>query len=161
MDETIAYQKAILLVKRANRLLKQGLLSDAIQVFEQSIEIYPTAEGYTNLGWAFSMVQRYDEAIEQCKLAIEVDPERGNAYNDIGVYLLSLERAEEAVSWFKKSLKVPEYDARHYAYCNLGRAYENLGRYESALRYYDLALQINGMYMNALQRKQLLLGKLN
>ena len=34
---------------------------------------------------------------EECKRAIEIDPDFGNPYNDIGVYLIDLNRFEEAI----------------------------------------------------------------
>ena len=52
---------------------------------------YPTAEAYTFLGWTYHFQGRIEDAIAECKRAIEVDPEFGNPYNDIGAYLIELE----------------------------------------------------------------------
>ena len=50
--------------------------------------------------WAGPIVFRADsnEAIAQCEIAIQIDPEFGNPYNDIGVYLM------QQKSWMKRFL---------------------------------------------------------
>ena len=34
----------------------KGELADAILLYERSIEVHPTAEAYTFLGWSYSMI---------------------------------------------------------------------------------------------------------
>ena len=161
MTESLDYQQAIVLVERAHRLQMQGQLGDAIELYERSIDVCPTAVGHTNLGWAYSMMGHYDEAIEQCEIAITIDPNRGNAYNDIGVYLLTLGETEDAIEWFEFAVDARDYDARHFALCNLGRTYEKLGKSRTALSYYDQSLVMDARYIPALQAKYTLLGRLN
>src|SRR5438067_738263 len=62
---------------------------EAIELYQRSIETYPTAEAHTFLGWVYSFQDRYDEAIAECLEAIRVDEAFGNPYNDIGSYLLA------------------------------------------------------------------------
>jgi len=66
----------------------QGDLDVAADLYKQSLEVYPTAEAHTFLGWTYSFMGLVDEAIEECHRAIEVDPDFGNPYNDIGAYLI-------------------------------------------------------------------------
>ena len=44
-----------------------------------------------------------DDAIAQCEIAIELDPEFGNPYNDIGVYLMQQQRLDEAIPWLERA----------------------------------------------------------
>jgi tetratricopeptide (TPR) repeat protein len=62
----------------------KGELEEAVNLYKQSIGSHPTAEAYTFLGWTYSFMGRLDDAIEECHHAIQVDPEFGNPYNDIG-----------------------------------------------------------------------------
>jgi len=62
----------------------QGELDPAIELYRRSIEVCPTAEAHTFLGWTYSFQGRLDEARAECLKAIEVDPHFGNPYNDIG-----------------------------------------------------------------------------
>jgi len=60
----------------------------AAQFYKRSIELHPTADAHTFLGWTYHQQGKVDEAIEECKKAIAVDPTFGNPYNDIGAYLI-------------------------------------------------------------------------
>ena len=73
---------------------------------------FRTAEAYTFLGWVYSFLNLYDLAIDACRHAIATDPDFGNPYNDIGAYLLELDRPAEAIPWFEQALAAPRYDAR-------------------------------------------------
>ena len=89
----------------------KGELEEAIALYKRSIEILPTAEAHTFLGWTYSFQRRYEEAIQECRRAIEVDPTFGNPYNDIGAYLIELVRWEEALPWFEKALNASRYES--------------------------------------------------
>ena len=56
----------------------EGELEGAIELYQRSIATYPTAEAHTFLGWAYSFQGRLDDAIEECKKAIGIDPSFGN-----------------------------------------------------------------------------------
>src|SRR5256886_15742287 len=64
----------------------EGELDAAIERYQQSIALPPTAEAHTFLGWTYSFQGRLEDAIAQCKEAIAVDADFGNPYNDIGSY---------------------------------------------------------------------------
>jgi Tfp pilus assembly protein PilF len=119
-----------------------GRIGDAIELYTQSIEICPTAEAHTFRGWAYSFQGATDEAIKECKRAIDVDPTFGNPYNDIGSYLISLDRAEEAIEWFEEAKKAPRYEPRHFPYMNLGRVYVQMGMLLRALEQFEGALEL-------------------
>jgi tetratricopeptide (TPR) repeat protein len=113
----------------------------AIHLYKQSIETYPTAEAHTFLGWVYSFQQRYDEAIQECLEAIRVDETLGNPYNDIGSYLLAKGDSYGCVRWFKRALMAPRYDSYVFPHYNLGRVYEMRHKYLDAARHYGLALE--------------------
>jgi Tfp pilus assembly protein PilF len=113
--------------------------ASAVELYKKSIEAHPTAEAHTFLGWTYSFMDRLDEAIEECLRAIQVDPEFGNPYNDIGSYLMKKGKVEEAIQWLEKAKAAPRYEPRHYPYLNLGRVYLALGRYEEAHREFTQA----------------------
>ena len=78
-----------------------GHHEQAIRLFQESLEIQPTAEAYTYLGWTYSHMGDYQRAIDEAEKAILVDPDFGNPYNDIGVYLMKLEKEDEAIPYLK------------------------------------------------------------
>src|SRR5262245_14275225 len=101
----------------------EGNLEQAIELYQRSIETYPTAEAYTFLGWTYSFQGKLDEAIAYCKKAIQLDPEFGNPYNDIGAYLIEKNQHADAIPWLIKASRARRYDNYHFAHYNLGRAY--------------------------------------
>ena len=90
-------QRAAELFERAYEAQMSGDLDEAAALYRLSLEAHPTAEAHTFLGWTYSFQGRLDEAIEECKKAIVVDPDFGNPYNDIGAYLIQMERFDEAI----------------------------------------------------------------
>ncbi|MGH2538313.1 MAG: tetratricopeptide repeat protein [Candidatus Promineifilaceae bacterium] len=161
MQDNISRQQATVLMERAYRHQMKGELADAISLYKRSIDTYPTAEAHTFLGWTYSQMQRYEEAIACCQRAIAVDPEFGNPYNDIGAYLIELDRWQEAIVWLEKAIKAPRYESRQLPHMNLGRVHQHQGRYRQALAAFDRALEIDPFYRGAIWAKYELLGQLN
>lgn len=126
-----------------------GELEEAIKQYQKSIQVFPTAEAHTFLGWTYSFRGRYDDAICECKKAIQIDPDFGNPYNDIGAYLIEQDKLDEAVSWLQKAATAKRYDSYCYPHYNLGRVYEKKGNWKEAARSYETALKANPDYLLA------------
>src|SRR5438128_2396499 len=88
-------------------LQSAGELERAADAYERSLKLAPSGEAHTFHGWTFSFLGRYDDAIEECKRAIAVDPSFGNPYNDIGAYLIEVDRLDEAIPWLEKAIAAP------------------------------------------------------
>lgn len=92
---------AIRLFQDAYQMQMQGELDVAMDLYKKSIHLHPTAEAYTFLGWAYRFQGRLDDAILECKHAIELDPTFGNPYNDIGAYLIEKGQVDDAIPWLE------------------------------------------------------------
>lgn len=117
-------------------------LNAAVSLYSQSIETFPTAEAYTFRGWAYCHFGRIDDAIEECRRAIEVDPEFGNPYNDIGAYLIAKGEPDAAIEWLERAKSAPRYDPRHFPFMNLGRLYAEKGMVLKAIAEFEEALRL-------------------
>jgi len=124
----------------------KGLLEEAIALYKKSIELYATAEAHTFLGWAYSFQGRFDDAIKECHNAIEIDPDFGNPYNDIGAYLIEKREYDQAISWLERAIVAKRYDSYYYPHYNLGRIWERKGDWGKALEAYHKALQLHPDY---------------
>lgn len=124
----------------------EGEFDLAVSLYKRSISLYPTAEAYTFLGWAYRYQGKLEEAIEECKKAIATDPSFGNPYNDIGAYLIELNRAEEAVPWLEKAIASKRYDTYHYPWYNLGRVYLKQEMFNKARDCFRKSLEIEPTY---------------
>lgn len=138
-----------------------GDLDEAVELYRKSIEVYPTAEAHTFLGWTYSFQGRHEDAIRECEKAIAVDPDFGNPYNDIGAYLIELQRFEEAIPWLKRAMEAKRYEPRHYPHFNLSRVYARLGKIHEAIGELQKALAIQPDYVLARRELHRLVGMLN
>lgn len=134
--------EALRIWQEATDMLMSGDVDEAIDLFDESLALEPTAEAYTFRGWARSLREEIDEAIADCRKAIETDPTFGNAYNDIGCYLMQQGRKDEAITWLKKAKRAPRYEPRHFPCLNLGRLYSEKGMLVQALAEFEEALQL-------------------
>jgi len=135
-------RRALDLWNEATRLQLANELQRAIELYTKSIEIYPTAEAYTFRGWAYERMGRLDDAIVECHIAIEIDPEFGNPYNDIGAYLIAKGLYDDAIPWLEKAKLAPRYEPRHFPFMNLGRVYAAKGMVMRAIEEFEGALAL-------------------
>ena len=142
MDDDARSRRALALFHEAYRCQMGGDLTGAIERYQESIAVRPTAEAYTFLGWTYSFQGRYEDAIAACKEAIAVDPDFGNPYNDIGSYLIKLGRHDEAIPWLEAAIGAARYEPRHYPHCNLGQVYWRKGMLARAAEEFERALAI-------------------
>lgn len=127
-----------------------GEYERAIEAYRASIADHPTADAHTFLGWSLSYLGRVEEAIVHCKIAIKLDPDFGNPYNDIGVYLLHTGRVEEAIPWLEKAIAAKRYCCYQFPHANLGRILLAQGKVEAAKRSFERALEYDPLYVPAL-----------
>jgi Tfp pilus assembly protein PilF len=142
-------EKAAKLLREAYHAQMNGAMGNAVQLYQASLQMHPTAEAHTFLGWTYSFLQRYEDAIEECKNAIAIDPDFGNPYNDIGSYLMKLGKLDEALPWLEQATTAKRYEARHYPHMNLGRLHLAKGDQLGAMREFSKAAQIEPRYLPA------------
>jgi Tfp pilus assembly protein PilF len=129
---------------------------EAAELFQQSIDAYPTAEGHTFLGWSLSALGRLEDAIAECKKAISLDSDYGNPYNDIGAYLIQLGRPEESVPWLQEAITAKRYCCYEFPHSNLGRVLLSQGKFDEAKRSFERALSHNPEYLPAIAALELI-----
>ena len=122
-----AWHRAVELFHQGAALQMERRLPEAIDAYLRSIEAYPTAEAYTFLGWTYSWMGQYERAIAEAKKAIEIDPDYGNPYNDIGTYLTELGRPDDAIPWLEKATQAKRYASPDFPHLNLARIWTYIG----------------------------------
>lgn len=145
-------------VEEATQLYKLGYLmtlmgqyDEAISLFRRSLTLRPTAEAFTFLGWTYSHLGDHRRAIEEAEKAIAIDPDFGNPYNDIGVYLIEQGRDDEAIPYLEKAIRAPRYCCYQFPHFNLGRIYVRKKLYARARGAFLKALVIDPDYAPARQ----------
>lgn len=153
-------QEAMEWVGKAHELHMKHEVEKAIALYTKSIEICPTAEAYTYRGWARASEKDFASAIEDCHRAIDLDPEFGNPYNDIGAYYLEQREPDEAIPWLRMALKAKRYESYCFPHFNLGRVFEAKGQLEKALEHFRQALEKDPRYAPAARAVERVKGKL-
>jgi tetratricopeptide (TPR) repeat protein len=106
-----------------------------------SLEV-PAADFYGRSDKARSLAKqgKEQEAIEEWRKAIELNPEDDKAHNSLGLLLAQTGRFEEAFAEFEKTRSLnPEFRGIH---SNAGVALTGLGRYDEAAREFEAALRL-------------------
>jgi tetratricopeptide (TPR) repeat protein len=142
MSDGERFERATEIWREAYRHQMQGELDRAIELYRRSIEVYPTAEAHTFLGWTYSFQGRLDEATQECLRAIDVDPDFGNPYNDIGCYLMQQGKLDEAIPWLERAKEARRYEPRQFPYMNLARIHVRRGQWWDALREFEQAVRL-------------------
>src|SRR5687768_2299230 len=109
MANTKDQERALELIEEAMKLQMAQEFTDAIRLYRESIAPDPTADAHTDLGWAYSVLDRLNEAIAQCEIAMELHPEFGNAYNDSGVYLMQKQQVDDAIPCLERAKSAKRY----------------------------------------------------
>jgi tetratricopeptide (TPR) repeat protein len=98
---------------------------------------------------------KYDEAIQACEKAIELDPKYAMPWNNKGAALMEKGRYDDAVKAYDKAIEIdPEYK---WAWANKGLALADLRKYNESIEAYDKAIELDSKYVNAWYNKGLAL----
>lgn len=128
---------------------QSGDLQSAAECYIRSIENGPNAEAHTFLGWVLCMMGQVDAAIEECKKALKLDPDFGNAWNDIGAYLIEKREFDKAIPYLRKACKSKNYDSPEFPHYNLARLYIQKGMLLTAREELGIAIKSNPNFNTA------------
>jgi Tfp pilus assembly protein PilF len=142
VDRTFLKQRALELWTDGYQHHMSDDLARAVELYTRSIEMFPTAEAHTFRGWAYHAMGRLDDAIAECRRAIDADPTLGNPYNDIGAYLMEKGELDDAIPWLERAKTASRYEPRHFPYMNLGRLFAAKGMFRRAVEEFEKAVEI-------------------
>jgi tetratricopeptide (TPR) repeat protein len=130
------------LLERGREHQREGCLDSAVDCYRRSIAIAATSLAHTLLGSVLAHSGRIDEAIEECHAAIRLDPECGNAWQDLGAYHMEKGDSQRGASYLRRALAMPRLERHPYAHVNLGRVYVKQGLCMRALDEFRAALAL-------------------
>lgn len=111
------------------------------------------------LGYCYSILGKYADAIDQFKKAIEINPKDSITYANWAWTLGKLGRREEAIEQIKKAIAIDPRNA--WAYNHWGWSLMNLGRHEEAIEQFKKAVEIDPKFILAYDNWGWSLGKLS
>lgn len=143
---SLSTKRAQIFLEDGRYHISMGDYETAVDYLQKSLQLSPSAEAYTYLGWVLSLRGETEEAIELCMKAIRLEPEFGNPYNDIGSYLIKQGRLDDAIPWLKRAKEAPRYDTPHFPFINMGRIFSNQGKIDEAIEEFKEALALSPDY---------------
>lgn len=113
-----------------------------IEYATRLIEVTGNARGYVERGNLLIDLYELEQAVEDCRQAIRLDPNAFYAYNNLGCALLKLRKVDEAIEVLEQAIEMePDYDC--IVYVNLAECYVLKKRYKEAIEQYEKAMELS------------------
>lgn len=137
-------------LEEANLLLRYKEYEEACKIYRELLKESPTsAELHNNYGLALFYLDRFNEALDEFKKAIEIDNSFALPYSNIGLIYLNKKDYNRAEEFFLKALKIdPENPETHY---NIAVTYYRMGKKQEALKHYESFLSFCGQEYGSLK----------
>jgi protein O-mannosyl-transferase len=129
---------------------EKGEGAKAINAFETARQQknFDKADFYIASGIAYGMTGNYDAAIADLKIAISIDPQNAEAYNNLGLYYADKGVVDSAITALNRALTLKETFPE--AWYNKGNAYAKGGLFDQAIASYNTAIQQKPEYTDAI-----------
>ena len=101
-----------------------GQIMEQLSKFSQALTYYQEAANFchrtyerfywinNNIGYCLCMLGRYQEAEKYCRVALDADKSRANAYKNLGLALEGQSRLREAIDYYITATKINAQDVR-------------------------------------------------
>ncbi len=129
-------------IEKGHQAAQENHFTEALTYFQKALSLKVEARTLTLVGWANSLLLKWEVAKSFCLKAIRQDPDYGPAYNDLGTYLLSQGQILESIKWFNLAKKALKFENREFPYINTGRALMMQKKYKAALSEFNKALKM-------------------
>jgi protein O-GlcNAc transferase len=138
-----------ILTNLSQSLLINGKPNEAYKNIEKAINIHPKRNSndkdYLNSltikGKILTALKEYKKSIMVFMDIIKIDDAIYQLYSDVADNFIKLNNIDEAISFYKKCLKInPNYATGHL---NIGNAYFKLGEIKTALEYFNTSYEID------------------
>ena len=117
-----------------------GDLDTAVAEYRRAIALRPLAEAHMNLAAALAAQRRFDEAFEEYRTALGLNPRYAFAWTSYGATLEDAGRRAEAIAAHRRALAInPDLMEAHV---NLGSALDAAGQSDEAMREFAAAIRL-------------------
>jgi len=140
------------LINKGYALDSQGKYDEAIQAYDEAIEIDPQYVGaWINKGSALYSQGKYDEAVQAFDEAIEINPQFAEVWYNKGSALHAQGKYDDAIKAFDETIRLnPDYAEAWY---RKGTVLHLQEKYDEAIQANDEAIRLNPDYAEAWNNK--------
>lgn len=101
------------------------------------------------LGATYSAMDNCTKAIQHLEEAVQLRPDFGEAFNNLGQAQVACQEYSRAENSFQKALDLDTYLTPEYPAYNLSRLYQEQSQQEKALKFAKKAVELNWRYLPA------------
>ncbi|MGB3641446.1 MAG: tetratricopeptide repeat protein [Rivularia sp. (in: cyanobacteria)] len=111
-------------------------------------------------GIKYGVAGNFEEAVKTLRLAIKLDPNRADAYDNLGNALVGLGNLDEAIEAYRRAIALypPEAIAAS-PHNNLGRTLVEKGQWEEGIKFYCRAINLDPSFSNSYRNLENVLGQ--
>lgn len=149
---------------RSIALQKMSRLPEALTSLERATTLNPNFSlAFSSTCGVLTSLQRYDEAVQACDLAIKTDGDWGKAsaavaWSNKAEALIFLGKKKDAVAAYEYALKINPKDS--VSWTTQGFVLQTIGQHEKALASFNRAIDLNPKYSKALMLRCATLNQL-
>ncbi len=126
----------------ANKLKRQGKLTEAIAAYQQAIALNPNFYwSYHNLGETLAQLNQWPAAIEAYEKAIRLNPTAAWSYYQLGLAWAQQEQWKQAITAYSQAIEINPHPFNFYK--RLGEAWTKIENFTEAIQAYLKAIEIN------------------
>merc|ERR1719354_644679 len=89
-----------------NQLMKEKKFKEAVERYSEAINVQESAIYYCNRAAAYTSLENYEEALQDCKKAISFEPDYSKAYSRMGLIYSKINLYAESENCYEKALKL-------------------------------------------------------
>jgi len=147
------------LLDRANLLLDQNRVKDAIQEIKNYLKSNPEDDhAYSIFARCYYKLKDFDQGIQTLREAIRINPQNGYYFYLLGFGFLGKGQLIESRNYFQQGINLEPYQGEYYGM--LGRTYLRDNQYNLALEKANKGLELDPENINALNTRAIALNKL-
>lgn len=131
--------------------MQRGDLKGALAKLQMAIQYDDSfAPAHTVLAVLYEHIGEYDNAEQQYRKVLSLEPKSGSANNNLGAFLCRTGKIEQSLQYFERAAKDPFYQTPYAAYNNAGVCLMKVGKLDAAANEFHKALSINPKFPDAL-----------
>lgn len=121
---------------------KRADVERKLEIAQNKVQAKPKdPQAHVDYGWALLQNNKFNEAVNEYKNAINLDKNFFPAYFNLGLAYMQAKKFDLAVDSFKKALTIQSKSPQ--ARLNLGIAYREMGKYDAAIKELNTAYEGN------------------
>lgn len=130
-------------------LINLKRFDDAINYFEQAVDLKEDFEYLLGLGGLYLLKKRFFDSEKILKKAVLLNPQSSSAHDNLGVIYAQTGEFNKAIRRFEKALALNPKSAD--VYYNLGLVYKQKGKLHKMKENFNKAIELNPAYKNKIQ----------